>query len=132
MTSFSEDAGCYVCPYAYLLKFRCIITIPASCEDSYWIVMAKEGQLKLAHFCFSSVGRRLPAVDFELEFVAFLLGDNSFSEEVIIVVVKPDLLCDIDFLLCHGHCISLSHCRPPPLCGIFSCFWRFHTTAEMF
>ena len=89
--------------------------------------MDKVGQQSLAHLLFLAVGRRLPAVDFELEFVAFLLGDDAFSEEVIIVVVKPDLLCDIDFLLCYGHCISLSHCRPPPLCGMLSRFCQIDT-----
>ena len=50
----------------------------------------------------------LPAVDFEIKFVAFLLGDHALSEEVIIAVVKLDLLRDIDFLLCHGHSVCFS------------------------
>ena len=57
-------------------------------------------------FFFDAIG--LPAVDFELKFVAFLLGDRALSEEVIIVVVKTDLLRDIDFLLRHGHAVCLS------------------------
>ena len=89
--------------------------------------MAKEGQHLLAHFCFSSVGRRFPAVYFEPQFVVGLLGDHTSSEEIVIVVVKPDLLRDEELLLCHGHCISISHCRPPPLCGSFSCFCSIDT-----
>jgi hypothetical protein len=82
--------------------------------------MVKEGQQKLAHFCFFSVGRRLPAVDFELEMVPFLLGDDALAEEVIVVVVKPELFCQMSFLMCYGHCVSFSHCRPPPLQDSFS------------
>lgn len=45
----------------------------------------------MAEFSYGNTQRS--AADFELDYVTRMLGDDAFSEAVIIAVVKPELLC---------------------------------------